>query len=248
MCSSHMQRMIKYTCHFNKLLLVSDPIRTLSLYMKHPVRVAPSNTSCSEDPKPENLNPHFPNPKPITLFRLVPSPGQFVHSGQDIDEARLTEFGWPGHPVSSSDHPCRLVRPPRQFVRSDRKRSGLSGRPGDLVSSSDHPLRLTPSVRALRSGTRSDRPVTRSGWSGRPVSASVQNPQVGPVTAPLGPVTRQFARSPVQVGPVARSFGPFRPANRPGPVDWVWSVAQSVVHPVTRSFCPFTPKIDRRPG
>ena len=52
------------TAHLDKppKLFVSDLLRALSLYMKHPIRVAPSNTSCSEDPKPENLNPQSPKP------------------------------------------------------------------------------------------------------------------------------------------------------------------------------------------
>ncbi|CAE7611963.1 LDHB, partial [Symbiodinium necroappetens] len=84
------------------------------------------------------------------------------------------------------------------------------------------------------------RPGYRRGWSGHPVSSSVQTgkDQVGRSPGqfvrsdPEIDQTR-LVRSPGQcvrsdrgmdqVGPVARSVCPFRPGNRPGPVDRVRS-------------------------
>ena len=171
-----------------------------------------------------------------------------------VQTGESTGPGWPGlvgRPIgSSSGHSVILS------VHTEN-------RPGAWLTGSGQPGRPVSSSGPVRSVT----PVARSGWSGRPVSLSVQTGETtrprcpGPVarspgqfvrsgrlgqfgdragpldqipvarSVPVGPVARsgwsgrlgQFARSPVQVGPVARSVRPFRPVNRTGPVDRVRS-------------------------
>ena len=112
-----------------------------------------------------------------------------------------------------------------------------SGRPGRPVRSPRSPVQAGPVTGSLRRGTDQARSARSPGqfvWSGRP-----------------GHPGRRFrlVRSPIQVGPVARSVCPFRPGNRPGPVDRVrsaWSPGQFArspvqVGPVARSVRPFRP-------
>ncbi|OLQ04690.1 L-lactate dehydrogenase B chain [Symbiodinium microadriaticum] len=129
---------------------------------------------------------------------------------QDIDEARLTEFGWPGlsgrpgHLVSSSDHPLRLVRSPGQCVRSES--TGWSRR---------------SVIWSVQTGES-----TGPGWLVRSPGQFVRSDR-GNDQARL---TR--SRSPGQfrsVGPVARSVRPFRPVNRTGPVDRITIVGMGQV-------------------
>ncbi|OLP82939.1 hypothetical protein AK812_SmicGene36364 [Symbiodinium microadriaticum] len=144
------------------------------------------------------------------LDKLVPSPCQFLHSDQDIDQTRLNGLVrspgqfvrcWSSRPVSASvQNRPRLVRSLGQLVRSDR-----GNRPGpvDRVRPGRHPVQFV----------RSDRPGRpfRSGRSGHPVdrvrSVGQFSGPIGPVarSGRVGPFARQFVRSPV---PVSFSFRP----------------------------------------
>ena len=177
----------------------------------------------------------------------------------------MTRSGRPGRPVSSSG-PVGPVTPVAG--------SGWSGRP---VRSPRSPVQVGPvagsprpanrpgpvdQVRSARSPGQVT-PVARSGWSGHGVVETGNRPgpvdQVRSARSPgqfvwsgrPGHPGRRFrlVRSPIQVGPVARSVCPFRPGNRPGPVDRVrsaWSPGQFArspvqVGPVARSVRPFRP-------
>ncbi|OLQ04708.1 hypothetical protein AK812_SmicGene12191 [Symbiodinium microadriaticum] len=140
------------------------------------------------------------------LDKLVPSPCQFLHSDQDIDQTRLNGLVrspgqfvrcWSSRPVSASvQNRPRLVRSLGQLVRSDR-----GNRPGpvDRVTRYSSSGPIGPVARSGRDG-----PVTRLTGSGRLVSSSGP---IGPVarSGRVGPFARQFVRSPV---PVSFSFRP----------------------------------------